>query len=83
MLPTYKERVIADGILRGHGHDAEAQCRVSATKISLSIGEFAYSHYELVSISKPVPDGNYHLFTLGSVSPVRYRGGILLWGGAT
>jgi hypothetical protein len=81
-LPTYKERVIADGILRGDGHDAEAHCRVSATKVSLGTGEFTYSKYHLESISKPVPEGNYHLFALGSVLPVRYQGGILLWGGA-
>jgi len=80
-MPTYRERVSAEGILRGHGHNAEPQCRISATKISLGTTDFTYSQFGIESISKPLPDGNYQLLALGYELPVRYRGGIWTWGG--
>ena len=80
-MPTYGERVSADGVLRGRGHDAAAQCRVSATKISLGTVDFTYSEFVIERVSQPLSDGDYHLFALGYELPVRYRGGIWTWGG--
>jgi hypothetical protein len=75
-MTTYKEQVHAPGVVRGDGHDNEADCTVSALKISLGSADFTYSAFKMVRLSKPLHDGKYFLFTLGQVLPLRYHLGI-------
>jgi hypothetical protein len=73
-MASSREVVRFRGTLRGKGH--EADCVVSAIKVSLpGSGVSAYSRYDIVSLSKSVPDGRYDLSVNGQVIALRYQCG--------
>ena len=72
-MASTRERVSFQGILRGHG--CEANCTVFATKISVPGGDFDYRKYTIGQVSKPLPDGNYQLSVNGALITVRNLNG--------
>lgn len=73
-----RERVTMHGILRGK--NAEALCKVKATRLGVSAAhEVDPQSVDLLSPkSIPVPDGNYDLFLEGKCYHVRVQNGHLL-----
>jgi hypothetical protein len=73
-MASLMQRVRFPGLLRGEGH--EANCTVSATKVSLrGTSVSAYTRYAIDDSSMALPDGFYQLFANGEVIPLRYQGG--------
>jgi hypothetical protein len=76
-MGSLMQRVRFPGLLRGEGH--EANCTVSATKVSLrGTNHFRYVKYAIDDVSKALPDGLYQLAANGEMIPLRHRGGYWL-----
>ena len=72
-MTSMKERVLLTRRFSGQGH--EADCTVSATKVTLPGGPSAYTRYSVEAGSKALPEGNYQVFLAnGETSPVRRHG---------
>jgi hypothetical protein len=79
-MTSTKERVQLRGHLSGQGY--EADCVVSAIKVTVPGGPFAYAKYSVHRISKALPEGDYQLsLSTGETFPVRHRDGHWLTGG--
>lgn len=73
-MSSTRQYVRLQGRLSGQGH--EADCAVSAIKVTLPGGPSAFAQYKVLSVSKDLPDGDYQLvLSNGEVFPMRYHGG--------
>jgi len=71
-MASNRERVRFSGTIRGEGH--EADCTIAATKVTLPGGsEFAYTDYDILRVSKELPEGNYEVTALGQTFRVRLK----------
>lgn len=78
-MSSSREGVFLPGILQGQGHEAE--CRVSATKVTLPGPSglpvaVAFSGYSIHSVSKKLPDGSYNLSVNAEIIPMRRSNGM-------
>jgi hypothetical protein len=71
-MSSIKEHVSFTGIIRGQGH--EANCTVTALKMTRGTGIPAYTRYEVKAVSRPLPEGDYQLTVNGQSFPIRHRG---------
>lgn len=73
-MASTREKDSFPGILRGQGH--EANCTVSATKVTLPGSRFStYAKLSIKNVSKSLPEGEYQLFANGASFTVRYQNG--------
>lgn len=76
-MVSTKEIVTFHGTLIGQGQ--EADCMVSATKVTVPGGLPAYTHYSVAGVRKALPEGDYDLLlATGEKILVRYHGGYWL-----
>jgi hypothetical protein len=73
-MASIKEPVFFAGTIRGQGR--ESPCTVSAQKVTMpGTGLFAYAHYSVRTVSRPLPEGDYELFVNGQTVAMRHQGG--------
>ena len=72
-MASTKRRVRFKAIIRGQG--GEAECTVWATEVTSPGVPPAYATYEIDSVSKPLPDGDYTVSVNDESHPVRRMNG--------
>jgi hypothetical protein len=81
MSSSKREIVYLDAKLTGEG--LEATCKLRATKVTSSDGtDSAYCDYEILSVSKRLPEGTYQIgVSNGETITLRYKNGSWLSAG--
>jgi hypothetical protein len=69
-MASAKETVRFDGIL--HGAGGSATCALQGDRAP---GEFHTTNWSIVSVSEPLPPGDYELLAEGKMTQVRYVNG--------